>query len=165
MPIVDYDDGSRVIDGVPVYYQADTRYCGQACVSSILAYWGFSVTFNEVIEQTNTTLGMNIEQMVWFFRKYGLQSRAYKGRLQDLKTQINKGCPVIVAFDEGSIQHVVVIVGYNDEKELIFYNESMEGQTMEEPYADFVKAWSRQRANSAGFGGDSLNNMLIQVSR
>lgn len=168
MPIIDYDDGTRILDGIPAYYQGDTRRCGQACTASVLGYFGYHVTFDDLVEQTAGTagaLGMSMEQIVWTLRKYGLQARSFTGRLQDLKTQINKGNPVIVAFDEGDIQHVVVVIGYNDERELIFYNDSMDGCTMEEPYSDFIRAWSRRRANSSGFFDGSVANMLIQVSR
>jgi ABC-type bacteriocin/lantibiotic exporter with double-glycine peptidase domain len=168
MPIIDYDDGSRVLDGVPIYYQGDTKRCGHACTASVLAYFGYNVTFEDIIDQTSNTagaLGMSLEQIVWTIRKYGLQARTSTGKLQDLKTQINRGSPIIVAFDELSIQHVVVVVGYNDEKELIFYNDSDDGFTIEEPYSDFIRAWSRKRANSSGFFDGSLANMMIQISR
>lgn len=168
MGLIDYDDGSRIIEGVPVYYQGNTGTCAQACVTSILNYWGYNVKYEEVISQTSNqdmSAGMNPEQMVWYFRKYNLQSRSYTGRLSDIKSQINKGLPCIVAFDERSIQHVVVVTGYNDDREVIYYNDSMYGEVTEEPYSDFIRAWSRQRANSAGYFEGSLSNLLIQVSR
>ncbi len=168
MGVIDYDDGSRVIQDVPVYHQGNTGTCAQACVASILNYWGYHVTYEDIIAETSNqtmTAGMTPEQIVWYFRRKNLQAKSYKGNLANLKSCVDKGHPCIVAFDELKIQHVVVVVGYNDYKELIYYNDSMDGTMIEEPYSDFVRAWGRQRVSSSGFNDVSLSNLLIQVNR
>lgn len=168
MSVVDYDDGSRVIENVPAYHQGNTGTCAQACVSAVLNYWGYNVSYQSIIDETSNasmTAGMATERMIWYFRKYNLRSRAYTGRLSDLKRYIDKGLPTIVVFDEGNSQHVVVVIGYNDEREVIFYNDSMYGETTEEPYSDFVRAWGRQRANSMGYFEGNAPNTLIEVMR
>lgn len=168
MGLVDYDDGSRIIENIPVYHQGNTGTCAQACVTSILNYWGFHVTYEDIILRTSNSdmsSGMTPEQIMWFFRKYNLQSRVFSGRLSDVKRLIDKGLPTIVAFDENSIQHVVVMIGYNDYREVVYYIDSMYGEITEEPYSDFIRAWSRQRANSTGYLDSSLSNVLIQVSK
>lgn len=168
MALVDYDDGSRIIENIPVCHQGNTGTCAQACVTSILNYWGFSVRYEDVISQTSNidmSSGMTPEQMMWYFRKYNLQSRVSTGKLSDLKRLIDKGLPTVVGFDENSIQHFVVIIGYNDYREVVYYIDSMYGEITEEPYSDFTRAWSKQRANSTGYFEGSLNNVLIQVSR
>lgn len=168
MSLVDYDDGTRIIQGVPVYHQGDTNTCAQACVTSVLNYWGHNVFYEDLISETSKsefTSGMNPDQMVWYFRRYNLQSRHFRGNMANLKALIDRGLPTIVGMDELREQHIIVVVGYNDYNELIFYNDSMDGEMIEEPYSDFITAWNRQRANSTGYGIVSFNNLIIQVSR
>ncbi len=165
MTVLDYDDGSRIIQNVYVCHQGKTKYCSQACITSILTYWGYNVRYEDIIAETNSLSGMSPEQIVWYFRKYNFQSRAYKGTFSDLKRLIDKGLPTIVGFDENTAQHVVVVVGYNDHREVVFYNDSMYGELTEEPYSDFLRAWSKKRANSSGMIDNSLSNLLIQVNR
>lgn len=168
MGLVDYDDGSRIIENVPVYHQGNTGTCAQACVTSVLNYWGYNVSYEDVISKTSNldmSAGMTPEQMMWYFRKYNLQARVYTGKLSDLKRLIDKGLPTVIAFDENIIQHSVVVIGYNDYREVVFYNDSMYGEVTEEPYSDFIRAWSKRRANTGGYFEGSLNNILIQVNR
>ena len=68
MSVVDYDDGSRLIQNVPVYHQGNTGTCAQACVTSVLNYWGYSVNYNEIISDTSNssmTTGMTFERIMW----------------------------------------------------------------------------------------------------
>lgn len=167
MSVVDYNDGSRVISGVPVYHQGNTSMCSQACITSLLNYLGYSLTYDDVISETsnqNMNSGMTSDRIMWYFRKYNLKSRAYSGRLIDIKKLIDKGYPVIVGLDERKGFHVVLVVGYNDDREVIFYNDSMDGEMMEEPYSDFLSAWGRKRANTFGVYSDPPN-LMIEVTR
>ncbi len=164
----DFEDGSRIIQGLPVYHQGKTGTCAQACVTSILNYWGYNVKYEDVISQTSNldmSAGMTPEQMIWYFRKYNLNAKSFKGKLYDVKKFIDNAIPTIAGFDEGCIQHVVVMTGYNDYREVVFYNDSMYGEVTEEPYSDFIRAWSKQRANSTGYFEGSLSNLLIAVGR
>jgi ABC-type bacteriocin/lantibiotic exporter with double-glycine peptidase domain len=168
MPVIDYDDGTRIIQEVPVYYQGNTSTCAQACVAGVLNYWGYNVNYNEIIYETSNSdmsVGMTPERIVWYFRRYNLQAKSYKGNLDNLKNLVDQGLPAIVAFDERDTQHVVVVVGYNDYRGVIFYNDSMYGELTEEPYSDFVRAWGRQRLTSTRFADDIYNNLIIQVNR
>jgi len=167
MGIVDYDDGTRIIENVPLCNQGNTGTCAQACVTSILNYWGNNINYNELITETvnqNVGAGMSIDRIVWYFRRYNLQAKAFKGNMSNLKGLIDRGFPCIVGFDEGSVQHVVVVVGYNDYREVIFYNDSMYGELTEEPYSDFIRAWNRQRLNAGTIDGLSFTNLIIQVN-
>jgi ABC-type bacteriocin/lantibiotic exporter with double-glycine peptidase domain len=167
MSVVDYDDGTRLIENVPACHQGNTNTCAQACVTSILNYWGHHVRYEDIIAETSNqtmTAGMPIERMVWYFRRYGLQARSYGGNLSNLKALIDRGCPSVVSFDESTYNHVVVVVGYNDYTELIFYIDSMDGEIIEEPYSDFVRAWGRKRAVT-GFVDMPIPNLMIEVKR
>lgn len=164
----DYEDGSRIIQGLPLYYQGTTGTCAQACVTSILNYWGYNVQYEDVIRQTSNidmSYGMTPEQIIWYFRKYNLKAKSYKGKLSDIKLYVDNAIPTIAAFDQRSVQHVVVMTGYNDYRKVVYYNDSMYTDVTEEPYSDFTRAWSQQRANSFGYFEESLSNLLIAVGR
>ena len=165
MPVVDYEDGSRLVEVVPIYHQGNTDTCAQACVTSVLNYWGHNIRYEDIIADTsgNNLVGMNIERMVWYFRKYNLQAQSYAGNLAKLKALIDRGYPSVVSFDEDSNYHVVVVVGYNDHREVMYYIDSMYGELTEEPYSDFVRALARQRLGS--YTELQIPNLMIEVRR
>src|SRR5947208_912956 len=102
MTVLDYDDGSRVIQNVPAHYQGQTSTCAQACVTSILNYWGYNTQYKDVIAETSNqdmSSGMTPEQMVWYFRRHNLQAKVYKGNLANLKSLVDRGLPCIVSFN------------------------------------------------------------------
>lgn len=166
MPVVDYDDGSRLIEVVPIYHQGNTDTCAQACVTSILNYWGYPVKYEDIIAETSGSnmVGMSLERIMWYFRKYNLQAQCYTGNLAKLKALVDRGYPSVVSFDEDSNYHVIVVVGYNDHREVMYYIDSMYGELTEEPYSDFSRAWSRQRRVS-GFMDQLPPNQMIEVRR
>jgi ABC-type bacteriocin/lantibiotic exporter with double-glycine peptidase domain len=164
MALVEYEDGSRIIENVPICYQGNTNTCAQACITSVLNYWGHNVKYEDIIADTcgNNMVGMTIERMMWYFRKYNLKSISYGGNLAKLKALIDKGYPTIVSFDEESYYHVVVVIGYNDYREVIYYIDSEDGDIMEESYYDFIRAWGKQR-RVFGFGDLQIPNLMLEV--
>src|SRR5947199_5100315 len=128
MTLVDYDDGSRLIQNVPMCHQGKTSTCAQACVTSLLNYYGFKVNYADVINETSNpsmSAGMSPEQIIWYLRRYNLQAKSFRGNLSNLKALIDRGWPTIVGFDDLKVQHVVLVVGYNDFREMLFYIDSM----------------------------------------
>jgi ABC-type bacteriocin/lantibiotic exporter with double-glycine peptidase domain len=169
MSVVDYDDGSRIIQNVPICYQGNTTTCAQACITSVLNYWGYRANYADIIRETSNadmSVGMTPERIIWYLRRNNLKARSYKGNLDNLKNLVDAGLPTIVVMDEKQEMHVIVVIGYNDYRQLIFYIDSMNGDILEEPYSDFARAWSRKRTYSTQFYSvEDYSNMLIEVSR
>jgi len=166
MSFIDFDDGSRIIQNVPIFFQGNTNTCSQASMTAILNYWGYPVTYDEVISETsnsNMSAKVSPELVVGYLKRYGLQANAISGTLTMLKNLIDKGLPSIIGFDELDSKHFVVFVGYNDYRESVFYNDSEDGEMIEESYTSFINSWKRQRLNSSGFFANSVPNLLIQV--
>lgn len=164
MALVEYEDGSRIIENVPICYQGNTNTCAQACITSVLNYWGYNVKYEDIIADTcgNNMVGMTMERIMWYFRKYNLKSLSYGGNLAKLKGLIDRGYPTIVSFDEEAYYHVVVVTGYNDYREVIYYIDSEDGDIMEESYYDFIRAWGKQR-RVFGFGDVQIPNLMLEV--
>ncbi len=61
---------------------------------------------------------MNID-MVLYVEKRGLMARQYRGSIEDVKTKIDSGYPLIVLVDEGFLiyqkNHFMVVIGYGGE--------------------------------------------------
>lgn len=169
MSFLYYQDGSKIIADVPILYQGKTNTCAQACITMVLIYWGFDVTYEDIIQYTTggRDEGLTYDQIVWTFRKYGLHAEYMSGRFEILKSYIDKSWPTIVEWQEKSFDHVVTVVGYNDNTELIYYIDPHFGNLLHEPYSSFIKNWSSvKRMDSTGMaGGVGRTNLLFKVYR
>jgi predicted double-glycine peptidase len=84
--------------------------------------------------------------MVLYAEKRGLKARQYRGSLEDIKSKIDSGYPLIVLVDEGFLvyqkNHFMVVIGYQEEGLLV--NSGRE-QHKFIPVKDFLRPWNRTK--------------------
>jgi predicted double-glycine peptidase len=84
--------------------------------------------------------------MVLYAEKRGLKARQYRGSLEDIKSKIDAGYPLIVLVDEGFFvyqkNHFMVVIGYQEEGLLV--NSGRE-QHKFIPVKDFLRPWNRTK--------------------
>ncbi|MDI6801333.1 MAG: C39 family peptidase [Thermodesulfovibrionales bacterium] len=108
-----------IINKVPFYPQ-EAYQCGPASLSGVMNYWGVNVTPEEIAGEvySKTAKGtLNLDMLIYANTK-GLYALQYAGTMDDIKTKINNGYPLIVMVDYGfsiyQVNHFMVVVGYND---------------------------------------------------
>jgi ABC-type bacteriocin/lantibiotic exporter with double-glycine peptidase domain len=135
------------IKGVPFYPQEE-NYCGPASLASVLGFWGYKVSQEDVAREVYTPKikGTITVDMVNYARGKGFSATSFKGGLEKLKEEIDKGHPLILFLNLGySIaprRHYIVIVGYDEAKKAIIAYSGRERDILI-PYDELLKSWGR----------------------
>ncbi len=136
---------THVIEGVP-FVKQDTRYCGPASLASVLNYYGDTVDQRTIGKSTYSEKlkGALITDLENVARARGFKTRSAAGRLEDLRSAVCEGVPVIVLIDRGfwvvSRPHYLVVFGY-DEGGFIAHDGYRDSQRY--PYPEFEKQWTK----------------------
>jgi ABC-type bacteriocin/lantibiotic exporter with double-glycine peptidase domain len=136
---------THVIEGVP-FVKQDTQYCGPASLASVLNYYGDTVDQKAIGKGTYSEKlkGALITDLENFARARGFKARSAAGRLEDIRSAVFEGVPVIVLIDRGfwvvSRPHYLVVFGY-DEGGFIAHDGYQASQRY--PYAEFQKTWTK----------------------
>jgi ABC-type bacteriocin/lantibiotic exporter with double-glycine peptidase domain len=123
----------------------DTDTCGAAALAMVLRYWQHPVPHDEIAA---TLLERNLEgirgsQLADFVRAQGLYAVAYSGDVAQLREQIKKGRPVIVALRlKGGRFHDVVVVGVDEAKQVVKVHDPARGPRRSMPVRSFEEGWA-----------------------
>ena len=147
---------SVVIEDVPFVKQKD-KYCGPSAMATVLQFYGQDVSQDEIAEaiyipELNGTL---ISDMENYASAKGYSVHTSNGNIEELKTNIDNGIPVILLVDKGkwkvSVPHYYVAYGYNEEKETIILHTGYK-KDQETSYAKLNKEWER------------MNNLMLVIT-
>lgn len=163
-----YADGMVALTGLPWFRQGNDRTCAQANIASVMNYWGYSISYPEVVKEMNPgnlpTDAVNVSN---YLRGKGLYAQDYrKATINFLKKQINEGKPVIVLLDFGDLasEHYVTVKGYNDRTGDILYNDPVDGPNMLLDYATFERMWQNRSLQSIPLFGDKYAGIAFDVA-
>jgi len=120
----------------PRLRQFQTNDCGIAAIAGVLAYFGINERENQLIEMSGLTSdGLETVDVVRLLTVFGMNVDAGTMSIDDIKTAIDEGYPVILAIqawadDPNQVYtndyadgHYVVAIGYDDER-IIFQDSS-----------------------------------------
>jgi hypothetical protein len=144
-PIKDFKP--RVIEDIPFYPQ-EVYQCGPASLAGVLNHWSINVSPEEIASDiySKSAKGTLTIDMVLYVEKRGLKARQYRGSLEDVKSKIDAGYPLIVLVDEGFLvyqkNHFMVVIGYGAEG--ILANSGREKHKFI-PVKNFFRSWERTR--------------------
>ena len=116
--------------------------CGAAALAMVLAYWGDPLPHDEIAGSlVNKELhGIPGSELERFARKRGFNATAYKGDMAHLREFLDKGRPLIVAWDMGRGRfHDVVVVGLDGQDVIV--NDPARGASRREPADRFERRW------------------------
>ena len=134
-----------VIRGVPFFPQEDYQ-CGPASLSGVLHFWGADIGVGEIAGEifSKSARGTLTIDMILYAERKGYVATQYKGGLDDLKSKIRAGYPLIVLVDYGYFvyhqEHYMVVVGF-DEDGVIVNSGKSEGLYITNE--DFLRIWKR----------------------
>jgi len=162
-----YKDGTIAISNIPYFMQGNDNTCGQAVITSILNFWGKNLSYQEVVNETNkSNLPTDIQRITDFLRSKGLYAQDYRGAtLNFIKDRILKGNPIIVLLDFGSlsVEHYVIVTGYNETREELIVLDSVDGPNRMLPYAKFEKMWMNVSLRRTGFYVTKYDRVAFDV--
>lgn len=165
-----------LISNVPGIIQLPD-YCGPAALASVLGYWGDSVTQTAIGQKTfdKRHAATNGAELLLFARDRGYVAFSYDGSIADLKTRVAQNLPVIVlqyqALDDKR-GHFRVVMGYDDDKKLLYTRDSNYESVRAIPYATFAKLWEpygnwslivAPTSESAKLSGLDRNNVVLHL--
>lgn len=144
----------RYVTNVPFFPQA-VNYCGPSTMASVLNYWGYNVSLEEVAGKIYTPKlnGTITLDMLNYAKEAGFYADWSKGSIDKLKKEIDNGHPLILYTDLGyptlppghpffPSGHYIVVVGYDDDKKgVIVY--SGEDKDVFIPYNKLHKVWGK----------------------
>lgn len=141
------DAQAATIEGVPFVPQATDYYCGPAALASVLSYYGVPVDQQSIADKIydERIKGALFTDMQDYARARGFTTRLGQGSVDDIKTSLDNGRPVIVLVDLGfwviSQAHYLVVTGY-DAQGFIAHNGLKPSQPFD--YATFARIWKRK---------------------
>lgn len=138
---------THLIEDVPFYPQ-EAYQCGPSALAGVLNYWGVDVSPQQIAveiysESARGTLDMD---MVLYAQKKNREVRHYEGGLEDLRTNIDSGYPLIVLVDHGfwiyQKNHFMVVVGYSDDGVVV---NSGKNRLKTLALRGFLQSWRRTK--------------------
>ncbi len=136
---------SVVIRDVPFFPQEDYQ-CGPASLAGVLHFWKSDVSVVEIAGQifSKSARGTLTIDMLLYAERKGYAALQYKGGLDDLKSKIQAGYPIIVLVDYGFFvyhqEHFMVVVGFDEYGVIVNSGKSENSHVSSE---DFLKTWER----------------------
>lgn len=162
-----HNDGTIAIANIPYFQQGSDNTCAQACMTSLLNYWGVNVSYQSVVNQTNSgNLPTDVVKITNFLRKNGLYAQDYReATINFLKDRVNKGTPVIILLDFGklSYEHYVLVTGYNDKTEELLILDPVDGPNQRYSYQSIESMWENRSLEKIKIFGDKYSKIAFDV--
>jgi len=147
-------DGSGLWLDVP-FIKQEKNGCGAASIAMVMQYWmlqqGRTVSPSSDAIQIQRTLysghahGIYASDLEHYLQQQGFRTFAFRGDWTDLKQQLEKGRPLIVALkpDSGNIPlHYVVVAGLDWEQGLVMVNDPAQRKLLKQDRSRFEREWS-----------------------
>lgn len=136
-----------VLENVP-YVKQHGPQCAAASLSMILSYYGTHIDQDEVYAAIRSDYaGAQSLDILHYPRSLGqYKTYGYVGTLEDLKSRIDQGIPMMVFLTPFGYGHVVVVIGYDETRHQIIMHDPTVANHQAVPYDEFLQEW-RQSGN------------------
>ncbi|HET7205827.1 MAG TPA: C39 family peptidase [Terriglobales bacterium] len=139
------------------FIKQEKNACGAASLAMVMQYWqrqqGKSADENADAVHIQQALfsrhakGIFASDMQGYLENHNFQAFAFEGTWADLKQNLEKGRPLIVALQpahNGSL-HYVVVTGLDWQQQLVLTNDPAQRKLLKEDRANFEKEWKATR--------------------
>ena len=136
---------------VPFVRQSE-QGCGAASIAMVMQYWSAkghpvnraAMDAGRIMQQLHSKEagGIRAEDVKRYFAENGFQTYVFSGNLSDFKNHIEKGRPLIAALEiDGNPRkfHYLVVVGIDEDSELILVNDPSERKLLKMSIEGFAK--------------------------
>lgn len=135
------------------FFPDHTDQCGPSVTASVLTFWGNPVTpadLKQEIYIAHLKGSLSIDLML-AAQKHGFKAHFYSGSLEDVKSELGKGHPVIAFLNRGydflPIGHYVVINGYDDARQALVIHSGMKKNRLIS-YKRFSGFWDKTQRST-----------------
>ncbi len=129
------------------FIRQEKNFCGAASLAMVFKYWGKNISQYSIADEIydKSKKGINSETLKSFSEDKGFLAFIYRGELENIKENIKKGRPLIVAViaKAPSGFHYIVIVGFDENLSLILVNDPYSGKIKEVKLQKFTKRWKK----------------------
>jgi len=129
------------------FIKQENNYCGAASLAMVFKYWGKNISQYSIADKIyeKSKKGVSSKNLKSFSEENGFLAFIYKGDLENIKENIKKGRPLIIAMSSNSPTgfHYIVVVGYNKDSSIILVNNSYSGKLKTIRVKDFIKKWTK----------------------
>jgi ABC-type bacteriocin/lantibiotic exporter with double-glycine peptidase domain len=130
------------------FFADHSDQCGPSVVASVLSFWGTPSTPSELkhevyVDHLKGSLSIDL---LLAAQKRGFKAHLYAGSLEDVKSELDKGHPVIAFLNRGfdflPIGHYVVINGYDETRHGLYIHSGMKKNAFI-TYRRFAGFWNK----------------------
>lgn len=136
-------DNAFFID-VP-FIKQEKNLCGAASLAMVLRYWGKNISQYSIADEIydKKKRGIESEALKSFAEEKGFLAFIYKAELENIKENIKKGRPLIVAVSSEAPSgfHYLVLVGFDEDRSLVVVNDPYSYKMREMKSAEFIDRW------------------------
>jgi ABC-type bacteriocin/lantibiotic exporter with double-glycine peptidase domain len=134
---------------VPFVHQQKNG-CGSAVIAMIMQYWqralgrpaGAAASEIQQVLYSPQGHGIYASDLERYLSEHGYSTFAFQGTWDDLRDQLAKGRPAIVALKVGRNDlHYVVVAGLDAEQNVIFKNDPAQRKLLKQGRGNFEKEW------------------------
>ncbi|HMH01935.1 MAG TPA: C39 family peptidase [Terriglobales bacterium] len=137
------------------FVKQEKNGCGAASIAMVMQYWmlrqgrpqtssGDAVQIQRALYSGHAQ-GIYASDLERYLQQQGFRTFAFPGEWNDLKQQLEKGRPLIVALkpDSGNMPlHYVVVAGLDWEQALVLINDPAQRKLLKQNRSSFEREWS-----------------------
>jgi uncharacterized protein YvpB len=135
--------------------------CGAASIAMVMQYWEQNQGQSTLSEAdplqifralySSPAHGIYASAMVRYFQQNGYRAFAFAGEWADIERELQNGRPLIAALKPGSgalkpgsgqSLHYVVVVGLNEQQQLVLVNDPAQRKLLSEGRSQFEREWN-----------------------
>ena len=137
------------------FVKQDKEACGAASIAMVMQYWSRqqsrpeddsadAIRIQQVLYSAGGR-GIYSSDMERYFWQHGFRTFAIRGQWMDLRQQLEKGRPLIVALKPasgGAVLHYVVVTGLDWKQNLVLVNDPAQRKLLKQDRSTFEREWS-----------------------
>lgn len=132
------------------FVKQEKNGCGAACIAMVMQYWqrhqwNLSGADAKQIQRalySRHAHGIYASAMQRYFQQHGFRTVAFHGEWEDLKENLEKGRPLIVALKTAHDSlHYVVVAGLDWRQGVVLKNDPAKRKLLRQERSDFEKEW------------------------
>ncbi len=135
------------------FVRQQRKGCGAASLAMVLQYWQRQQHLTtkpaaadpgqiQRVLYSRAAGGIYASDMEHYLQQQGFRTFAFRGEWNDLREQLEKGRPLIVALKAQRAElHYVVVAGLDWQQDVVLKNDPAERKLLKQERAEFEKEW------------------------
>ncbi|PEA55460.1 hypothetical protein CON64_08740 [Bacillus pseudomycoides] len=117
------------------------NFCVPASIEMVLKLFGKHKTQDEIAKHIFDGIGSKLSKTVEYVEAIGYKSRFFVGTVNMYKKFIDAGVPVLLSVDIDHVSHVQLVVGYNDQLQVLYIQDPNFAERILVTYEEFAKQY------------------------